>query len=170
MRNQLLVDCRDILIGHLQQSLIGQSFLRFELGRAWALRLLQGWNIEQMLFGQWWFGLAGLRLKSIQRGSSDSWRSDNAPIWPKLHLLQRDSLLIGLCLRYCLVVTLLHLKLGRAIDRFRLVVGHRRCTTLVIVVLDRWDRELALLLLSAFLRRDRVVEAANSRPQINFLD
>ena len=123
-----------------------------------------------MLFGQWWFGLAGLRLKSIQRGSSDSWRSYNAPIRSKLHLLQRDSLLIGLRLRYCLMVTLLHLKFSSAIDRFRLVVSHLSRAALVIVILDWWDRKLALLLLSAFLRRDRVVEATNSRPQINFLN
>ena len=170
LRNQLFVDCRNIFIGHLQQSLIGQPFVRFELGCAWALRLLQGWNIEQMLFGQWWFGLAGLRLNSIHRASSEAWRSYNAPIRPKLDLLQRDGLLIGLCQRYCIIATLLHLKLGGAIDRFRLVVSHLSCAALVIVVLNRWDRELALLLESAFLRRDRVVEATDSRPQIYFLN
>ena len=68
------------------------------------------------------------------------------------------------------MVTLLHLKLGCAINRFRLVVSHLSRAALVIVVRDRWDRELALLLLSAFLRRDRVVEATNSRPQVDFLD
>ena len=170
LRYQLFVDCRNIFIGHLQQSLIGQPFVRFELGCAWALRLLQGWNIEQMLLGQWWFGLAGLRLNSIHRASSEAWRSYNAPIRPKLDLLQRDGLLIGLCQRYCIIATLLHLKLGGAIDRFRLVVSHLSCAALVIVVLNRWDRELALLLESAFLRRDRVVEATDSRPQIYFLN
>ena len=50
------------------------------------------------------------------------------------------------------MVTLLHLKLGCAIYRFRLVVSHLSRAALVIVILDRWDCELALLLLSAFLR------------------
>ena len=68
------------------------------------------------------------------------------------------------------MVTLLHLKFSSAIDRFRLVVSHLSRAALVIVILDWWDRKLALLLLSAFLRRDRVVEATNSRPQINFLN
>ena len=67
-------------------------------------------------------------------------------------------------------MALLHLKFCCAIDRFCLVMSHLRCAALVVVVLDRWDRELTLLLLSTFLRRDRVVEATNSRPQVDFLD
>ena len=124
-----------------------------------------------MLFSQWWFRLARLLwLKSILRGSGDSWRSYDAPIRPKLNFLQRDNLLVGLCLRYCLIITLLHLELGRAIDGFCWVVSHLRCVVvaLLIVVLNWWNCELTLL--STFLRWCTVVKATNSRPQIYLLN
>ena len=66
---------------------------------------------------------------------------------------------------------MLDLELGGAVDGLRLVVGgHLRCAALVTVVLNRWNCELALLLLPALLGRYAVVEAANSRPQIHFLN